>query len=676
MQISNSKANRARLLAMTAIAGSAALFAVSPVGAAEAAAQQSDKQDKGKGKEEPVDPGPLAAPPGSGGGGLPCGPETYNAPPPSPPEKYAKSPGDVDMRTGRLIYSSTDLAIGGDEDGISFGREPYPIRYTSTLPSGPGEFGGLTHNWRISLTERRVAWCGANYPSEYKYRVSVNYPGQSSTFESLSGFVQYPDDFLLQGGGSYGRLDPGFTSGGNPLNYTFYTADGTKISFRSISNNDGCGAYNEKCVFASEILKANGTKYTLTYDTAGPPNLRSINSNRGYSVVLEYSGLGVGGKQVVTKACAVNLAQNYINPASTSPTCPSGVATATYSYTSGKLSSYVDQGGISTLIGPDLTKLYFPGETTPYVTNSMGTSTTATYVNSQTFADGRTFSYAWTWDGNTPHGGIMGGTYTDNESNTVSVVYGKYRNPNFGSSDPTWYVTPGPETVIDELGRSTTATYCTNINGTQCKLNPPLTITSPEGNKRNFTYSSNQVTQVQHVSKPGSGDGTRTESTIYGAGCAYNSACFKKPTSVTDAMGNTTNFTYDTAHGGLLTEMQPAPAANAARPLKVNTWVQKSAYIKNSGGTLVAASPQVWVLDTETVCETATGANPAATCASGTTHTVTSYEYGANGTADNLLVQKVKVTAGTEKRCTTFTYDDRGRVIAESQPLANTGSCS
>src|SRR3546814_1500625 len=56
-----------------------------------------------------------------------------------------------------------------------------------------------------------------------------------------------------------------------------------------------------------------------------------------------------------------------------------------------------------------------------------------------------------------------------------------------------------------------------------------------------------------------------------------------KPASITDPGGHTTNWTYAAAHGGVLTEMKPAPTSGAARPLTVHTYVQKYAYIKNSG---------------------------------------------------------------------------------------------
>ncbi|MBX3564034.1 MAG: RHS repeat protein [Sphingomonas sp.] len=60
------------------------------------------------------------------------------------------------------------------------------------------------------------------------------------------------------------------------------------------------------------------------------------------------------------------------------------------------------------------------------------------------------------------------------------------------------------------------------------------------------------------------------------------------------------------------------------------TYVQKSAYIKNSGGTLVSTGLPIWLPDTETLCQTYAGSSTA-TCDTGAPITVTSYEYDANG---------------------------------------------
>src|SRR3546814_15399917 len=86
-----------------------------------------------------------------------------------------------------------------------------------------------------------------------------------------------------------------------------------------------------------------------------------------------------------------------------------------------------------------------------------------------------------------------------------------------------------------------------------------------------------------------------------------------KPASITDPGGHTTNWTYAAAHGGVLTEMKPAPTSGAARPLTVHTYVQKYAYIKNSGGSLVAASAPVWLPRSE---ERRVGKEGVSTCRS------------------------------------------------------------
>src|SRR3546814_2086387 len=65
---------------------------------------------------------------------------------------------------------------------------------------------------------------------------------------------------------------------------------------------------------------------------------------------------------------------------------------------------------------------------------------------------------------------------------------------------------------------------------------------------------------------------------------------------------------------------------------------------KNSGGCLVAASAPVWLPATMTECQTAAGSS-SPVCVSGAPQRLTTYQYGANGTANNLLVRGVTVSA-------------------------------
>jgi hypothetical protein len=140
------------------------------------------------------------------------------------------------------------------------------------------------------------------------------------------------------------------------------------------------------------------------------------------------------------------------------------------------------------------------------------------------------------------------------------------------------------------------------------------------------------------------------------------------PLTYTDPKGAVTNYVY-TSYGSIQSEMKPAPSSGAARPLKLYTYVQKFAYVKNSGSALAAAATPIWMLSTETTCQTAAGSNTPA-CDAAAPRLQTTYQYGADGTADNLLVRgtEVKDLATGVKRLTCFKYDTLGRKISETSP--------
>jgi hypothetical protein len=177
------------------------------------------------------------------------------------------------------------------------------------------------------------------------------------------------------------------------------------------------------------------------------------------------------------------------------------------------------------------------------------------------------------------------------------------------------------------------------------------------------------------VPKPGSGLSSIGKQYGYGAcsgtGRSYQNCA--KPIWIRDPKNNQADYTY-ALHGGLLTEMKPAPTAGASRPLTVNAYVQKYAYVKNSGGSLVQAATQIWVKDTETQCQTVAGSSTP-TCDPGGPQITSTYQYGANGTADNLLVRGVAVTANGQTRRTCFGYDAYSRKISETKPNAGLSVC-
>ena len=195
----------------------------------------------------------------------------------------------------------------------------------------------------------------------------------------------------------------------------------------------------------------------------------------------------------------------------------------------------------------------------------------------------------------------------------------------------------------------------------------------PEGGKTVVTWdlANRNVTSMRKVAKSGSGLADLLTSATYN--CTYRPSC-AKPTSITDPSNAVANYTYDPVHGGILSEMQPAPANGAARPLKLYSYAQRYAWVDNGAGTLVPASVPVWVLTGNTVCQSAAGSS-SAVCDGAAVQTVTTCEFGASGTAQSLLVKGQVVSSGGTALRTCYTYDTAGRKLSETRPLGTGATC-
>src|SRR5206468_3498705 len=66
-----------------------------------------------------------------------------------PPEQFAQAPGGVDMRSGRYMYSQTDLAIPAA--GFALTRT-----MTQQVQGHNSPFANFSHNWDIMVTEKRI----------------------------------------------------------------------------------------------------------------------------------------------------------------------------------------------------------------------------------------------------------------------------------------------------------------------------------------------------------------------------------------------------------------------------------------------------------------------------------------------------------------------------------------
>lgn len=617
-----------------------------------------------------------------------------------PAEKYAMTPGGVDLRTGRYVYSNTDLVMG-PADGAG------TLKLTRILPDysagHKNPFGNFSDNWDIYLIDRPLP---PNNVDAYQYRLTLHMGGRVFTFQ---GDLNSTGTTFKSDGGVMSLTASSSPKSGSSVYYTAQVPDGTVLVFAQMgSNGCGGGVGGRRCAFVSEMTEADGTKYTFYYATTGysPYNqsrLTKIISNRGYALLLEGSG------SVVTKACVLNLTTATIPG---NGLCPTGVPTTTYTYTQSntKLASATDAtGAVSqftyTVNGAQTSMgLIKPGQSSPWLTNVITmvadeeeAQQEITY--SQTFADGRTYTYAYDSQPATasnPFPALVGGTATDQAGRTITYKYDFPIVPgsrtdhcseppcSFESPDNfqtwTYQQTPGPIYVEDQLGRQTRANYCDPaiLNNPPpgwvdlCAVYRMEDFTDPEGIKTILTYDGyGNIIKAIRNPRPGS---SLTPITTEAAFATSNIKTQAKPLWKKDGRGNQTDYTYDSAHGGILTETKPA--VNGIRPQTRYSYVQRYAWISNGSGGYVQAATPVWLPATQSVCRTsaATG-NPSAPCTVTGDEVLTSYDYGPNSGPNNLWLRGRTVTADGDTRRTCYGYDSLGRKISETTPNANLASC-
>jgi YD repeat-containing protein len=156
-----------------------------------------------------------------------------------------------------------------------------------------------------------------------------------------------------------------------------------------------------------------------------------------------------------------------------------------------------------------------------------------------------------------------------------------------------------------------------------------------------------------------------------GSGDASAKLC-ESPVATIDARGNQTDYTYDAAHGGVLTETGPAQPSGV-RPQTRYTYVQKQARIKDASGNAVATGLPVWLLASKNYCKTSAASG--AGCAVTGDEVTTTYDYGPDTGFNNLLLRgMVDDSTGAALR-TCYSYDWQGNRISETRPMAGLSAC-
>jgi RHS repeat-associated protein len=644
----------------------------------------------------------------------------------SPPaEKFAMSPGGVDLRTGRYAFDETDLSIGGrGNNGLTFSR----ILSTATrMHIDP--FANLSHNWDITLVERRVRFSEqiviivGNLPmtvtrSGYDFYASVNIGGRTDAFKG---------DFDAIGYGHTSRAPfTRLTFTGNretaDVVYTYEANDGTRIVFKPLGPFTN-GYSGGRITYASQIVHPDGTTLTLDYDTTTPvlgvtnsARLRSVQSNRGYALVLEYSGTGVAWN-LITKACVLNLS---VTAKPDNNICHPAASAATYTYTTfanapklatvtnplGETNSYTYSPQTGTQ-PPRSTfeATYFPqtgglpprgysmgfvnaGQSIPWQVANVelvptNDGTDDQIVTQQTFSDGSGYTYLYDAArpaGEDRYGQILGGQVIDALGHLTVVKYGfgiRLPTPPLTGPQPRdrasgpqpLQTTPGPLYIKDPLGRTTNYQYCDPAvaitSTTPCRVLQLFRTTDPEGNKNDFSYTVGYATTSRRIAKSGSGLADIVVSVGTNFVCSPTLVLCGKPPTSADANGNITNYTYDPTHGGVLTITSPAPIPGGVRPQNRFSYSQFYAWYKNSSGTLIQSPSPIWLLTSISECRTVSN------CVGTADETRTTFTYGTPGTPNSLWLTSMTVSAGdgSISATTRTTYDSQGNVLTVDGPL-------
>tara|TARA_R110002051_G_scaffold68434_6_gene123485 strand:+ start:67334 stop:71611 length:4278 start_codon:yes stop_codon:yes gene_type:complete len=403
------------------------------------------------------------------------------------------------------------------------------------------------------------------------------------------------------------------------------------------------------------LIQVGFNRYEPEYVLSDPYyRLQSVTTNTGYQLHLNYAlntmnDVGdFSSWYRVTQARLINNAVDYCAPTAISctgltqtwpnliigETIYSTYSERTFYDTLSRATKYVrDQYG-------RLTAVYGPGDISPQVSIGYG----AYGVSSVWIAGGGGGTYAYA-----DAAGIRTTTFTDTTSR-VSITESEIATGRVVASQ-------------NGYGNRTTYTYDTGGRLTR--------VTAPEGNYTNYTYDSrSNVTLVRQVAKSGSGLADIVTSTAYPASCTNVRTC-NQPSSVTDAAGNVTDFTYDATHGGMLTATSPAPSGSGSRPQTRITYTALYAWYKRTSASIIQAASPVYLPTQSSTCSSGTAT---AGCIGTTNEQLTIVTYGATGVANNLLPVTATAQAGntTLVTTTTMTYDHVSNLLTVDGPLAGT----
>jgi len=567
-----------------------------------------------------------------------------------------------------LIYRHHEalLSIGAGPHPLSLNLSivsPGPVPHASCI--GYGDIGNAIY---LGLSSH--AYHGNTVPGTGDLTVVL--PHQSAKF-FVTGPAYNRTAALTDDHYATLAYNPGYTQ----LDYI--GVDGTEATFPVPGHAASTGS-QDAMVWGGvgQIRFADGETWTYRYNDASynasgcgggqTSRVRSIVSSRGYAIQFNYASEATGtlsSASVVRdwvspiRATAYNKAVVFCDETALA-SCASVAAlnsavTFAYNRTTNKVTITKPNGEqveltfdlVDTL---NLTSVTRPGSVTRTMTYTVWSE-----------QEGPTYRFLTSL---TEGGGTWGYGFSPNSSHDSSM---SISDPG-GAATFHQFTNGQPYITYDPLMRQTQFSYTGHARF--------LSRLSPEGIRVTAGYDArgnlNLVTLIPKAGTPSLP--SLQASAVFPSACTTtNRRTCNQPTSATDRNGNTTDFAYDAAHGGMLTET--GPAVGGIRPQTRHEYAQRTAWISNGSGGYAAAAP-IWVRTASSICRTsaATG-NPASPCATAGDEVRTAYDYGPDTGPNLLLMRGQTVAADGVTLRTCYGYDVNGNRISEHQPNANLASC-
>ncbi len=517
------------------------------------------------------------------------------------PIRQFQDENGVDLLTGTFTVMSPSLKIGGKDMGLTYVREIRANQFRDTMM------------WNINVS-------GSSY---------------------TVGIGTHAERFTLSGSTFTPVENNGSTLTRSGIDYTYTAADGTVATF---SDSMPATLGNARGIVVRTIKYPNGRTLTYDYTTANyydplmgifwyGRRLQGVTNNAGWQINFRYASDTFDGATLIEWTRMITLK------------------------------------GLNSAVDSCLPTAYSCPQTgRPQLDIAEPTPGTIDYTD----AESRTTRYTITGSA------VTGVRLPGSSSDDISVTYTSGRvtsitrfgvTTGYSSSDASGVRTvtvtrPGGATRVvefniansvmlsdrNELNHKTEYSYDGSNRLTRTTL--------PEANYIELEYDSRgNATKRRAVPKPGSGLANIETTAIYPGTCTNALTC-NQPSSTTDAKGNTTDYSYDTTHGGLLTVTAPPPTTGTTRPQSRMSYTRLAASGSSSGTGIFRPTGT-------SICQT--GSAPS--CVGTADEVKTTIAYG-----QGLLPSSVSTGAGDGSLTATqaMTYDVAGNLLTVDGPLSGT----